>query len=83
LKLKCWSSWLSEKAVDNIDDKRDPVLCKTAYLTAVRVSEFVTKATPFDLQHNQTKPFGVHLSWKLADFDSSLKEKNVENKVLL
>lgn len=71
------------KAVDSIDDTRNSVLCKMAYLTASRVSELIRKVTPYDRQHNQTKPYGVHQVWKLVDINSSLKEKNAKNKALL
>jgi hypothetical protein len=69
--------------VEKICHRRDATLIKAAYLCAARVSELVTKVTPYDLQHGQTRPYGSHLSWKLTELDASLEEKKVENKVLL
>lgn len=56
------------KKVDRISDRRDRTLIQTLYLGAFRVSEVVTKATPYDLLHNESKGYGVHLSWKLDLF---------------
>jgi len=56
------------KAVDQIRSKRDSLLIKTLYLTAGRVSELITKVTPWEIEHRMTKPYGVFLEWKLNEF---------------
>jgi hypothetical protein len=63
------------EVVDNIRILRNRTLIRMLYLTASRVSEIVTKTSPWERKHGQTKPFGNYLDFGFTDF------KNV--KVLL
>ena len=63
------------EVVDDIRILRNRTLIRTLYLTAARVSEIVTKTSPWERKHGQTKPFGNYLDFGFTDF------KNV--KVLL
>lgn len=56
------------RVVNKILDPRDAVLIKMLYLCAARVSEVITKVSPWDLEHKQTKPYGLYLTWRLDDF---------------
>ena len=57
------------EAVAHIPSPRNQCLVKAMYLTAARVSEIVTKTSPWDLMHNQTKPYGTYLKWGFHDFE--------------
>lgn len=57
------------KAVDEISAGRDKVLLEALYLGAFRASEICGKATPYDLNHKQSRAYGVHLTWKLDKFE--------------
>lgn len=71
-------------AVDHIWKPRDKIMIKIIYLTASRVSEVVTKVTPWDLEHNKTRPYGKYMDWKLDSFDKKGKGKPEDlEKVLL
>ena len=63
------------EVVDDIRILRNRTLIRTLYLTAARVSEIVTKTSPWERKHGQTKPLGNYLDFGFTDF------KNV--KVLL
>ena len=82
-------------AVEQIKNRRDQVLIKTVYLLAARVSEVITKTSPWDLTHNKTKAYGQFMSHQMADFNGQevyltkqavlkrkvKKKKAVENKI--
>lgn len=58
-------------AVDKIEDQRDAIIIKTAYLLAARNSEILTKTSPWDVLHNASKPYGVFLKFQFQDFEVS------------
>jgi hypothetical protein len=53
------------KAVDNIGNVRNKTLIITLYLTAARVSEIITRTSPWEITHHQTKPLGDDLTVEL------------------
>lgn len=55
------------KAVDNIGNVRNKILIITLYLIAARVSEIITKTSPWERSHHQTRPFGDDLSLELTE----------------
>jgi integrase len=61
------------KAVDNISNVRNKTLIITLYLTAARVSEIITKTSPWERKHHQTRPSGNDLSFGLAKIRGSKK----------
>jgi len=56
------------EVVDSIRARRNRTLIKTLYLTAARVSEIVTKTSPWERMHCQTKPFGKYMDDSIRDF---------------
>jgi len=67
------------EAVDAIPDRRYRTLIKRIYLTAARVSEVITKVTPYEEGHGATHPYGRYLDWSLVDYES----EGVREKALL
>ena len=65
------------KAVDNIRNVRNKTLIITLYLTAARVSEIITKTSPWERIHHQTRPFGDDLSLR------SVKTRGRKKTVIL
>jgi len=56
-------------AVERIPHKRDSLFIKATYLTASRACELLTKVTPYDLKHKQTKPYGNEVSYKIEEYE--------------
>ncbi len=56
------------EVVDNIRTLRNRTLTRTLYLTAARVSEIITKTSPWERTHRQTKPFGKYMDYAFRDF---------------
>lgn len=56
------------EVVDNILTLRNRTLIRTLYLTAARVSEIVTKTSPWERTHRQTKPLGKYMDDAIRDF---------------
>lgn len=73
--------------MNKIEDERDSVLVKTTYLLAARNCEILTKTIPADILHNASKPYGVFMDHKFADFEvspsTSEKEAVVQKALLL
>ena len=51
------------KAVDNVSNVRNKTLIILHYLTAARVSDIITKTSPWEREHRQTRPFGTNLNF--------------------
>lgn len=56
-------------AVNRIEDQRDSVMIKTAYLLAARNCEILTKVIPADILRNQSKPYGTLMEYKFANYE--------------
>lgn len=69
------------EVIAHIPKQRDRVLIKTLYLTALRVSEIVTKARTYDLEHGKSKAYGKHLHWKFDKF--IVNRKHTETALLI
>lgn len=70
--------------VERISDKRDSLLIKTTYLTAGRVSELLTKTSPYDLKHGKSHPYGLELDFRIEDFViPSTRQAKTEKMLLL
>jgi integrase len=61
------------KAVDIIDSTRNKTLIMLLYLTAARVSEIITKTSPWEIVNHQTKSLGGNLSIELLKERGSKK----------
>jgi len=48
--------------------KKDEIFIKLSYLLGSRVSELLTKVTPWQTAHNKTKPYGKLLSCEFANY---------------
>lgn len=46
----------------------EKVFLELSYLLAARRSELCTKVTPWESEHQTTKPYGVMLSWELQNY---------------
>lgn len=57
------------EVVDSILNLRNRTLVETLYLTGARVSEIVTKTSPWERIHEQTKPFGNYMDFAFQDFE--------------
>ena len=68
---------LFREAVDKIPDVRDSIVIKTLYLLGARVSEIVTKTTPYQLKNRKSKPYGRLLTWSLQDYDFEKKKEKL------
>lgn len=55
--------------VDQIPYPRDATIIKAFYLTASRASELTTKSSPWDLLHEQSKPYGIFLNYSIQDYE--------------
>ena len=51
--------------------KRDRIFIELLYLTASRVSEVITRVTPYELKEGKTKPYGKLLDWEIQDYTKS------------
>lgn len=72
------------QAVDHIWNVRNRIIVQIAYLTASRVSEMITKVTPWDLEHHKSRAYGKSMAWKLVSFDKKGKDNPEDfEKVLL
>lgn len=69
------------QAVNKIVDPRDAVLIKMIYLSAARVSEVITKVSPWDLEHKKTRPYGTHLTWNIENYE--VRKDKIEKVLLL
>lgn len=57
--------------VSAIPDPKDRTILEIIYLTASRESELCQKATPWDLQHTKTKPYGLFLKYEIQNYEVS------------
>jgi len=69
MKREAPSPPLFRKAVETIPKQRDRDLIKLLYLTAARVSEVITQASPYDIKHKKSMPYGRELRWQLDEFE--------------
>jgi len=72
--------------IDQIKDKRDATILKTAYLLAARNSEILTKTGSWDFLHGASKPYGNFLDYRIAHHEvtsETEKQKAVIENVLV
>lgn len=61
--------------IDHIYKKRDRVLIKTLYLTALRVSEIVTEVTRYDQEKGWSQAYGRYLDFSIAYYQVNRNHK--------
>lgn len=71
------------EVVDKIPSRRDEIMIKSLYLCAARVSEMVTKVTPYDLKHKKSAAYGQHLTWELKFYFPEGQARAQDKKALL
>jgi hypothetical protein len=68
--MKIPDIWRFRQCVDAVPSQRNSVLVKVLYLSAARVSEIVSRVTPFDKEKALSRPYGQYLEFSVGDYEA-------------
>ena len=65
------------ECVDRMIDPRVQIMVKGLYLLCARVSEVVTRGSPYDILNGSSKPMGSLITWETQDFPFNEKKEKI------